>query len=190
MAAQKVKFKKLHLNLLFPQGSSLGIYFKFIKWLLSYGRFIVIFVEVIVIGAFVARFKLDSDLADLKQSINRQIPVIESLSEQEILIKQTQFRLTSAKKIINEEPSWGTLYNKIASQIPSGVILKSLSIDKNPSDGNFSFRLTGEAFSNNDLALLIVGLRKDPNFKDVSLTSLNLDQGVLLFSVSGAVKIK
>ena len=38
---------------------------KFIKWTLNVGRYIVIATELIVILAFVSRFKLDRDLTDL-----------------------------------------------------------------------------------------------------------------------------
>jgi hypothetical protein len=45
---------------------------KFLVWALSIGRYIVIFTELIVILAFLSRFKLDRDLADLNQSVREK----------------------------------------------------------------------------------------------------------------------
>jgi hypothetical protein len=49
---------------------------KFLTWALSIGRYIIIFTELIVILAFLSRFKLDRDLSDLNQSIREKQAVI------------------------------------------------------------------------------------------------------------------
>ena len=66
-AAQKEDKLKIKLNLLHTQGLPEKLPVKFLKWLVNYGRYIVVLVEIIVLVAFVARFKLDADLAEIKR---------------------------------------------------------------------------------------------------------------------------
>lgn len=186
MPARKVVKRKLRVNLLYPQGVPQKIYLKFFRWLLAYGRFIVIVVELIVIGAFIARFKYDSELAELKQSINRQIPVIDSLYEEEQAIRQTQFRLTQTKKVLQNEPDWQVILKSISNQLPLGVRLASINLDY--TENALELRINGEAKTNNDLALMLNGFRQDPYFQNIDLVGLTVNEGILSFSIIGEVK--
>src|SRR5438270_3459420 len=94
---QKV-FAKINLNLLYPQGIPEQLPLRFLKWLISYGRFIAVAVEILVLATFIARFKLDADLSDIKQKIKDQAPYIQALSIDEAIIKETQLRLSTIKK--------------------------------------------------------------------------------------------
>ena len=52
---------------------------KFLKWLLNVGRWIVIVTELIVIIAFVSRFKLDRDLTNLNEKVKQKQAIIGTL---------------------------------------------------------------------------------------------------------------
>lgn len=197
MAAPHKPHKKdrLSLNLLYPQGLPEKIYLKFLKWLLNYGKFILIAVEVVVIGAFLARFTLDAQEAELTQKIDNQIPYIESLKNDEVLIRRTQFKLTEVKKSFDTSPNWKNILNQISQQIPLGITLQSLNLDQSENDPSkktegLLFRITGQSLSNNDLAVLLGGLKKDPNFKNISLTNISFDQGVIIFTIVGDIVSK
>lgn len=186
MPAQKKNLlKQFSLNLLYPQSTPQAIYLKFIKWLLNYGRFIVIIVEIVVVGAFVTRFKLDSDNADLEQKIKNQIPYIQSLKKAETFIRRTQFKLGTIQKVLGDDPDWHILLGHIDQQMPEGVKLQALSFDKQPVSWNF--RLSGNAVSNSDLALFLGGLRQDNLVKDLNLVSLSFDKGLIFFSITGGI---
>src|SRR3989344_888392 len=191
MAAPHKK-ARLNLNILYPQGLPEKIYLKFLKWLLNYGKFILIAVEVVVIGAFLARFTLDAQEAELTQKIDNQIPYIQSLKDDEVLIRRTQFKLTEVKKAFDTNPDWKNILNQLSQQIPLGITLQSLNLDQSGSDPSektegLSFRITGQSLSNNDLAVLLGGLKKDSNFKNISLTNISFDQGVIIFTIVGEV---
>ena len=51
---------------------------RFLKWAVSTGRYFLIFVELVVIIAFMSRFKLDKDLADLADNIAGKKAVLEA----------------------------------------------------------------------------------------------------------------
>lgn len=185
MAAQHPKIR-LNLNLLFPQGVPQKLPIRFLKWLTSYGRFIAIVVEAIVIVTFITRFKMDADLADLKDKINKQIPFIESLAQNEAEIKQTQFKLAQIKKVYSSTPDWGGVLSKISQQLPSGVKLSDINLDH--SEANLNFRVTGVSSSNADLATFIGGLKQESSFRDINLTNVNFDSGQIDFAITGGVK--
>src|SRR2546425_990488 len=90
---------KINLDLLKPQSEPQRVALKAFKWLLSSGRLLVIFTEILVLAAFLFRFKLDADLQSTKEAIEQQIPYIQSQSGDENLIRQTQFQLSSIKNL-------------------------------------------------------------------------------------------
>lgn len=188
MAAPVHRKRKINLNLLKPQGIPEKIYTRFFKWLVAYGRFIVIFVEIIVMGAFFARFKLDADLISLKEKIGNKLPFVESLGKQEITIRRTQFKLATIKKTYSAIPDWTTTFDHLAENMPSGVRLNSINLNHTASSPSLTFKITGQALSNNDLAILLTSLKKQPGFKDTNLATINFDQGVILFTITGVTE--
>lgn len=185
---KKILQHKLHLNLLYPQGVPQRIYVRFIKWLLSYGRFIVIAVELVVIGAFVARFKLDGDLSDLNQKINNQIPFIKSLVSDELVIRRAQAKLADIKANFEQTPSWEDLLLNISQEVPSNMTLNTLNIER--SGGNsWQFRLNGQSTSNSDLALMLSGLKQNPAILNSSLAALSFEKGTMIFNIVGEIQV-
>lgn len=177
----------IHLDLLKPQSNPEKIVVKLTRWLLSSGRYIFIFVEGLVLIAFVARFKLDADLASKKEAIEQQIPYIESLKPIEILIRQTQLKLSTIDSIHNTSSDYGQILKKIADQTPNGVKIINLNFEKNQT--KVAVRLNAQAQSNNDLATFLGGLKQDPFFSDVNVTSLGFEKGSLIFSLSAQAKL-
>src|SRR3989344_2175503 len=183
-APKKDNLHRLKVNLLYPQGSPSKIYVKFIKWLLSYGRFIVMGVELLVIGAFVLRFQLDAKLSDLNTQIGRQVPFIENLREDEALVRRAQFKLQTIKTNFAQTQLWSSMLGKISSQLPPSIVLEGFNLDSK--EKIWEFRITGSAVSNKDLALLLSGLRNDPSLVVVTLISLNFDRGNISFVITGS----
>lgn len=190
MAAQKEnppRFR-VNVNLLFPQGLPQRWPIKLFRWLISYGRFLALAVEVLVIATFVLRFKLDSDLANLKERINEQIPFVESLNQTEAQIRQTQLKLSTIRKTYASSPNWRGLLSTISSQLPAGVKLTSINFDHSQTGVNMVFRLNGASSSNRDLATLLTGLKVDPTFQDINLTNVTFDQGQIIFTITGNLR--
>src|SRR3989338_6571725 len=177
----------LHLNLLKPQGEPQKIVVRLISWALSIGRYIVIFVEVLVLAAFLSRFKLDADIQTAKESIEAQIPFVESLKPDEILIRQTQLQLSTIKNIKTESPDYALVLDKIAAQTPNGVTIENLAIDK-PA-GKLNISMNGVAQNNNELTTFILGLKEDKSFSDINLTNAGLNQNLIQFSVTASMNI-
>lgn len=185
MAAQP-PHPKLALNLLYPQGIPQKLPVKLLKWVLTFGRYIAIAVEIVVLATFAARFKLDADLANIKERINQQIPFIESLSATETQIRQMQFKIEVIKQTYNSSPSWKETFDKIANQTPLGIKLLTLSFDRTKEPTQF--KIVGTAVSNNDLGAFISGLKTEERFADINLASLAYDRGEISFTITGTIK--
>lgn len=178
------KTVKIKLNLLYPQGLNPKLPAKILKWLFSYGQFLLIAVEFLVVGVIIMRATLDEQLADLKDEIESQVNIVQSLKPDEILIKQTQFKLDLVSKTLNSSAQWSAILASLSSKTPIGVRFVTLNIDT-PTPANISFRLVGKASNNNDLAIFINSLKKTTDFKDITLINIALEEGVINFTLTG-----
>lgn len=176
----------LHIDILKPQGEVQPLTTKLIKFLLSTGKYIIIFVEIIVLGAFVSRFKFDSDLQTSTESINSQIPIIQSQKKDEALIKQTRLQLATIRDARQNSYDFASALQKIASLTPSGVKLTTITIDQSTSQ--IMLKINGNANTNTDLSSFVAGLRTDKNFSNVSISSASLEQSVIIFSLQASIK--
>ncbi len=177
-----IKFPTISLDLLRPQSSPEKLLARFIRWLLSIGRYILIFVEALVLIVFISRFKLDADLASKKEAIEQQIPYIESLKPVEILIRQTQLKLATIASFRSSYTDYPQVLKKIADQVPNGVKIISLNLTK--SGNKVTVSLNAQADNNSSLASFISGLKQDQTFQEVTVTSISLEKGSLNFSIN------
>lgn len=176
MAAQN-KFKGLMINLL-PQdsfeGKPLG---KFLRWALTYGRYIVVFTELFVILAFLSRFKLDRDLTDLHEEIAQKQAIIEATYDLEDGFRNLQNRLVKIQSFENTSISPVSMLNTLSQYIPTEIYLIDLSTTSDKinltaiaptevSFGVFVNNLTNsKQFSNINLGVVTKGNNKEPGLK-------------------------
>lgn len=179
---------RINLNLLYPQGVPQKLYIKFVKWLIAYGRFIVVGVEIVVLACFGMRFKLDADLADLKEKINGQLPYLESLVVNEALIRQTQLRLSNLRTTYTLSPLWLKTQEEISRLMPQEVRLITLTLEKHPTLPNLVFKISAQTPSHNMLSLFVSGLRKSESLKDITLSNISYDEGEITFTITGSTK--
>lgn len=166
----------IHLDLLKPQGNPENIPVKFLRWLFSSGRLLFIFVELVVLTAFIVRFKLDADLASKKEAIDQEISFIKSLNVYEVAIKQTQVKLSTIQSFRFNTTDYSQILKKIADQIPAGIKIITLNMTRNVD--KITVSISSEAQSNNDLTSFISGL-KDAGFTQVTLSSVGVEQGLI-----------
>lgn len=182
-SAQPTKLR-INLNLLHPKEAPAKLPERFLKWLITYGRFIVIFVEVIVVAAFLTRFKLDADLDNLKTEINRDLPYIEGKARDEALIKQTHTKLALIDKIYLNDDKWQEALVDVSAQMPSSIQLIGVLMEEKD-DKSLTFRLNGITLSNSDLGIFLNNIRSLENFSDINLANISFDRQEILFSITG-----
>lgn len=174
------------VNLLIHKGEPPQIYTKLIKWLLTSGRYIVVFVEIIVVAAFIYRYKLDTDLSDLNEKIQEQVPYIQSLKSDEDLIRLTQFQLASIRQIKDDNPDFAQAITKIAAITPQNIRLTTLNFDRTQSYPETNMVISGLTPSNIELSAFISALKKDPAFSKITLTNISLE-GQTSFTITGSL---
>lgn len=187
MPKSNVKYS-IHLDLLRPQSNPEKLPVHLFKWLLGSGRFIFIAVEALVLIAFIARFKLDADIQSRKEAIDQQVPYIQNLKPYEVLIKETQLKLSTIAGLKQTQVDYPGLLKEISDQIPLGVTIVSLNFNKQI--GKVDIVLNGQTLSNNDVSAFIAGLKSSSVFYSVNLTSVGIETGSLRFSVSLTAKTR
>lgn len=184
----------VRVNLLHPQGEPLQLPGKFLKWLLGYGRFIVILIEIVVILCFLYRFKLDADLERINQEIRTEAQNIEAKKNDEILVRQTQQKIQLVKQTYSNSPDWKNLVESITAKVPVGVTFHNLSVEHLQSSKSIQFKIAAETKSTSDVTAFISALKelnldeKDRKFKDLTLSNIVFDSGTINFAISGTTK--
>lgn len=157
---------------------------KLLKWLLTIGRQIVIFTELIVILAFLSRFKLDRDLTDLYEQIENKQAVIQASAEFESDFRFLQTQLSTIQNLRNEQLEASQLLEEISQLTPIDVSFSDIDV----SDNQASFNAT--ALSEAGLATFIKNLKQSPRFSDLTIDSLSLgtQEGVgISFSLASQI---
>lgn len=177
----------IRLDILKPQGERQKLISQVFRWLLSAGRYLIIFVEVLVLVAFLLRFKLDADIASTKQAIDEQIPFLESLKSDEKIIRNLQFQIATIKDIHQNSPDYSLILQKIAQQTPTAVVISGINLEKTQS-GLVSMKIVGKAISGDHLNTLNLGLKSDNNFQNIILSGVSFEQGIISFTITGSFK--
>lgn len=183
----KIKLRTLHLNLLISQANRPKFLSKLLRYLLSSGRFLVVVVEIVVITAFVYRYKLDSDLLNLQDQIKEQIPYVESLQKDEAIIRQAQFILSTTKQARSDSPNWTGILTKISSLTPKSAKLTNINLDRTQQAPKTIIKISGITPGYKELAAFINVLKKDPIFTNITLANISSEKTQIIFTVTGTL---
>ena len=160
------------------EGTALG---NLVNWVLSVGRYIVVFTELVVIGAFVSRFWLDRKNSDLSDKIRQQKAILESAQEFESEFRLFQTKLKVAAQSLEKKEPYTAPLNLIAENIPSGMSLVKYGFDAD--EESSSAELKGEIsvltliFSENSLARFIDNLIRSEQVDSIRIGTIERAQG-------------
>jgi Tfp pilus assembly protein PilN len=186
-AAPKNTNPIIRINLLKTQGSKSEMWKRALAWLLFSGRYIVIVVEMVVLVAFFYRFKLDDDLATLDEKIKAQIPYVQSLHADEILVDQTQFQISSIKQVKKDTPNWIGVLTTLSQLIPTQTKLVSVSVDRTQQFPKTVLSFNGTTPSSIELIVFLGSLKKEPSLEGVTLTGLGFNKNALDFTITATL---
>ena len=157
---------KKNINLLPKEELEKTTIGKFIKWALGIGRYIIIFTELIVIVAFIARFKLDQDLTRLREEIQKKQTIINSYAQFEQKVKFLQKQLAFIKRTEGESLSASQVLSELSQITPIDVVFSELSIAQN------QIIIKGSGLSNIGLNTFLNGLKNSKNFSQINLENV------------------
>lgn len=120
MSAQPVSINLLDQ----PEFNSSSIA-RIMNWAITYGRYIMIGTEVIVLVAFISRFSLDRQLTDLREEIAQKQIILEANQdfENEFLYVQDTLKKVNILTKTQDKPM--NILNSIISTIPIDVFMQS-----------------------------------------------------------------
>lgn len=136
---------------------------KFINWSLTYGRYIIIGTEIVVLIAFFSRFKLDRDFIDLKEQVGEKRAVLQTYARTEDTINSLQFRLSEIKKIDAAGGSGILALPQIAILTPNEIRYKDIAIAAD------KISIVGIAYETADISRFVNILKTADFFKKESV---------------------
>ena len=158
--------RRVGINLLPQSEFEQSFWGRFLKWAITTGRYILILVELVVIIAFLSRFKLDKDLADLADSISGKKAVLEAAYSSEQNFRFTQARLNAAGTLLSSQVGARKLLETVVSYVPPEVSLTKLVIT--PS----LVTVSGKTDSQTGLAILLARMTADRSWASIDLTDV------------------
>ena len=153
------------------KGSPLG---RIINWILSVGRYVVVFTELIVIGAFLSRFWLDRKNSDLSEEIRQEKAILESAAEFETEFRLFQARLKAIAKSLDEEEDILFYLDSIIESMPQDLVLVDYGFSgDNRREVSISFLVVSEA----TLAEFVDNLFEKKEVSAVKIGTIEKEQG-------------
>ena len=172
--------KKEEINLLPQKGFESNTIGRLLAWVLSSFRIIVIVTEIIVMIAFLSRFWLDAQNADLTDDIKNKKAVLEAYQDFEKDYRDTQKRLE--------------IYSTITKGVPLATLVKSLSDLLPPDIYLYSLGYTGtqiniSALSPNEISIqqYMVNISAVDTVKNVTIREIETEKdnpGLIKFTLS------
>jgi Tfp pilus assembly protein PilN len=162
------KTKDININLLPEDPFFQTINGRVLRWILSVGRYLVIFTELVVIVSFATRFTLDRKITDLNRTIFQKMSVIDSYGDFEQRFVLIQNKLDQYEELTKQQNLTDT-FALLSSITPADVSVEKLSITKDRVVVSGQ-SLTQAAFNN-----LINNLQLSPNFANVSVGKITVN---------------
>lgn len=158
--------QKTGINLLSQSEFEQPFWGRFLKWAITTGRYILILVELVVIVAFLSRFKLDKDMADLSDSIAGKKAVLDATYSTEQNFRFTQSQLNAAEILLNSQARARQTLETAVSYVPPQVTLTKLALQLN------SLTISGQASTTDGLAILLARMTADRGWKSIDLSEV------------------
>jgi len=161
---------------------------KLTTWVISVGRVVIIFTELIAFSVFIGRIKLDRELTDLTNALENQLIVLENAKGFEEDFRDLQGRLKIIKDLRQEQVPVSQTVSLFSTLLPSEVSLTSLTFQPPAEDGSGTNEayLLAQTSSTTGFAQTIHNLKNSPKVEDITLTSgrFGAEDGMYHFSLA------
>jgi len=139
---------------------------KFLRWSLTYGRYIIVCTEIIVLVAFIYRFSLDRKITDLNEEIEQKAAIIKANQVFENQFRNLQERTQQIGNLFKNQGLPYQLLNHLQQITPQGTTYTSLKLDEG------QVFIKGVADSNSSFALFLNQLKNSSFLSDIEIKTL------------------
>jgi len=142
---------------------------RIVSWAITYGRYIMIGTEIVVLLAFISRFSLDRKLTDLKEDVAQKQDIITANSEFENDIRTLQDKLAKIKKLSEEPVPMLDILPLFQTLLPNGTYISNINVTKD--------LLTVEAVSGStgSFAQFIANLKSSRAISNITIGDISRD---------------
>lgn len=125
--------EKKAINFLDPMTTSGDVWGNAYIWLFNIGKYLLLVVELVVLGVFFARFTLDKKNNDLTESINDKVVLLsnQAWTQNSVKFENYQKLLTDVGKTREGQELKSSTVSEILSGVPSALHLESFSLNGN-----------------------------------------------------------
>jgi Tfp pilus assembly protein PilN len=149
------------------ESSSVG---RLLTWAITYGRYIMIGTEIIVLLAFISRFSLDRRLTDLREEISQKQLILQANLPFEHDFIQLQQSLDKIQKLLNGQDKQVSILYFISSLLPSDVIITDYS-----QNAKNDLQLSLTAGTTNGFSLFLQRMQSSNLFSNIDIVSIQKD---------------
>ncbi|OGK16076.1 hypothetical protein A2774_01755 [Candidatus Roizmanbacteria bacterium RIFCSPHIGHO2_01_FULL_39_12c] len=146
---------------------------KLIYFMLNYLRYILVITQIVVIGVFFYRFKIDQELVDLQESTEQKKEIVQISQPMIIEAKKQAFKLDESRSIVNKQSNTLSAIDYLLSLFPESLFLSKLKLTN---DGITFVGVTTDARTVNNF---LQRLRNEARFRQINLKNIKRsDQGL------------
>jgi hypothetical protein len=139
---------------------------RFLLWMLSTGRVIVVLTELVVIIAFLSRFWFDRRRENLLELRIQRSEIIQNLQTVQTKWEKTQFLARAVSQAAGDSFDAAAYLGKIQSLSPAGTNYESIDVSSH------SATLRGSVDNSSLLPVLLLELKREISSESVSVTRL------------------
>lgn len=179
------RHKPVNINLVVKDDLNASFSGQLLSWILTYGRYIIIITQIVVLSVFFLRFKLDREYADLKESVSQKQAIVESIIDLEKDVRSLQNKLAHLNQSVVNQDTPVKIVRFLQETIPTDTVFTKLTFNQD------KINITATSGSLRSFSLLLSQLQKDKKFSDLSLDEINRrPDGRVEFSISAKINIK
>lgn len=140
---------------------------RFLRWALTYGRYIIVSTEIIVLMAFIFRFSLDRTITDLNEEIEQKSAIVIANQGFEDRFRNLQNRVNYIGALTLNQNASLVLLNHLETIAPQGIRLTRLILKET------TVSLTASAFNSSSLSIFIENLKNSQVLQDITVNTVS-----------------
>jgi len=162
--------KKITINLLGESDIDHTPLGRIVGWAVTYGRYIMVGTEIVVLLAFISRFSLDRKLTDLNEEISMKQDIITANTTFENEVRVVQDKLEKVKTITALPVDPRQVLSLFQGILPPGIYLESLELSKD------KLSIKAVAGSTYSFAQLIANLQSSQMLSAIDIGDIKRDE--------------
>lgn len=146
---------------------------RLIYFMLNYLRYILVITQIVVIGVFFYRFKVDQELVDLQETVNQKKEIIQVSQPLIKEAKKEASRLNQLESIITKQQTFLEETDYLLALFPENFFLNKMQVSKD------TIFMDGYTQDPQSIKKFLYRLKKEAKFKKVELKNIKkIDLGL------------